>query len=167
MTKARLWLWLVGGVAALAALAVLSPFMSGVQSGVSAPSLMSGVPDASRSVPCVLDAMAAWTHQLSGGNGGDGIARAIRIQNRGAAQWTDVEVTIRGLGVQATKEQAAGPHSLRLDTVGAGELVAKNIDEFKKADGTAWVPMEIRRMEIEIKASVNGRTCTYERQIIE
>ena len=87
------------------------------QSDRSAPSLMSGVPDASRGVPCVLEAQAAWAHQLSGGNGGDGIARAIKIQNRGAADWTEGEVTIRGPWVQATKEQARGPHRLRLGTV--------------------------------------------------
>ena len=110
--------------------------------------------------------MSTWAHHISKGNGGDGVARAIKIQNRGTAQWTDVEVTIRGLGEQAMKEQPTGPHSLRLDTVAAGELVAKNIEEFTKADGTAWVLMKIRRMEIAINASVNGKTCTYERQII-
>ena len=77
-----------------------------------------------------------------------------------------LKVTIRGLGMHAMKEQPTGPHSLRLGTVKPDELVAKHIDEFKKPDGTAWVLMKMQRMEIAIEASVNGRTCTYERQIV-
>ena len=77
--------------------------------------------------------------------------------------WTDVAVTIRGIGVGAMNGEPTAPHTLRLNTVGAGELVAKNIEEFKKADGTSWIPIMMRRSEIVISASVNGRTCTFER----
>jgi hypothetical protein len=41
------------------------------------------------------------------------------------------------------KEQPTGP-SLRVGTVGPGELVAKNIEEFMDAGGSAWVLMKMR-----------------------
>jgi hypothetical protein len=128
---------------------------------------MSGIPDMSRNVPCALDAAATWAFQTGDGDGGNGPARAIKIWNRGKTHWTDVEVTIRGIAVQALNGQPTAPHSLRLATVRAGELVAKNIEEFKKADGVAWIPMMMRRFEIVINRSVDGRTCTFERQYSE
>jgi hypothetical protein len=161
VAKTRLW-WLLGGLAALAALAALPSIMSSVWSGASSPSLMSGLPGPSG--PCVLpQVLAVWRNHLTGSNGGDGIARAIEIWNRGAADWTDVEVTIVGLGGKAMREPMA-PHRLRLDTVRAGEEVVKSIDEFKKADGTAWTPLTMQPTAIWISASVNGRTCIFERQ---
>ena len=164
VTKARLWPWLVGGLAVMAAVAALPRFLPGVRSGVSSPSLMSGIPDASMSAPCVgFKAAAGWAYNLRDGDGGSGPWRAIKIQNRGKTHWTDVAVTIRGIGVGALNGQPTAPHSLRLGTVAAGELVAKSIDEFKKADGTPWISMMMRRSEIVISASVNGRTCTFER----
>ncbi len=164
VAKARLWPWFVGGLAALAALAALPSFLSGVPNGGSSPSPMTGVPDVSS---CELEAMAAWAFHIGAdGDGGNGPWRAIKIQNRGKAHWTDVKVTIRGIGVQAMNGQPGQPtatHTLRLDNVGAGERVSKDITEFKKADGSAWIPTMMGWMEIVISASVNGRTCTFER----
>jgi hypothetical protein len=64
VAKARLRPWLVGGLAALAAVAALPSFLSSVRSGGSSLSLMSGVPDASRNVSCVLEAVAGWAFHL-------------------------------------------------------------------------------------------------------
>jgi hypothetical protein len=156
-TKSHLLPWLICSLAVLAALMALPSFMSGLQRGT-----------LSSDGPCVLNAIAAPAPDVIARiEKADESTRVIAIRNRGPAHWTDATVTIRGLGMQAMKGQPTGPHSLRLTSVGAGELVAKNIVEFKKADGSAWIPMMMRPTEVVVGATMNGRACSFEQQFAE
>jgi hypothetical protein len=149
--KSRLWLWVFGAILVLAA---LPGFLSGMFSGLSGECALNGV--AARAP----DVAARVTQ-------GDETTRVIAIRNRDLSDWTDVELRIRGLGLQSLRGQVTGLHTLRIARIGAGELFAKNIAEFKKADGSAWIPMMMQPTEVGVRATMNGRTCSFEQDFAE
>ena len=135
-----MWPWVIGGVVLL--LAFAGQFNQ-------------GQPNAG---PCTLEAVAAAAPDVvARATKGDETPRVIAVRNRGSSAWRDVELTIRGLGTRGpTQGQPTGPHSYRVLGIDSGELFAKNIDEFKKPDGTPWVPMMMRPTEVTVRASTNG-----------
>ncbi len=160
--KRRGWLWIA--VSAGLVLLLLLPVLLRLKGPtVGAPGV--AAPGGAVGGTCSLDATAAPAPGAKV-SGTDDTIQLILVKNRGINAWTDATLTIRGLGAVGSSAagKPTGPHSLRVGNVDGDQLIAKNIDEFKNAEGANWIPMMMRPTEVTIRATVGGRACSFEQR---
>ena len=107
-----------------------------------------------RSGPCALNAEPAFV--------GDG-QRAIALGNHDLDEWTDVVVTLHGIGTAPENQGQAGEaYLLHLAALESLKRRSIHLDEFQKADGARWQPLIMRPTTIEVEARLRGAVCHFQ-----
>ena len=101
---------------------------------------------------------------------GEGLAQPRRVfgmQNMDEADWTDVRITIEGVGTSGSLAgKPSGPYTLTLPPYDAAVLAHKvkevPLESFQQNDGPRWVPMTMRVRHATVQAHIGAESCTYE-----
>jgi hypothetical protein len=82
----------------------------------------------------------------------------VVVQPTGRDEWTDVELTLRGLGISPTNAgQPTGGFTLKREVVKGRTPL--QMETFQKPTGERWVRMVMRPTDLDVVATVRGERC--------
>ena len=87
----------------------------------------------------------------------------LAVRNLDGADWDDLDITIYGFVTGTSGRQVTGPYKVKKGAgSSSGGLMAFNLNDFENASGARWVSLTMTVDDIDLKASLGGKSCAAE-----